>query len=368
VYESTSPSTYPTVLTWTSPALTNILGIPTIGDTDRDGDMEIIHSVNTYGVSWLVIFENRGDNEFVEVFETPTSGRQDSGPKVVADLDQDGLIEIAFCGTSGFLHVFESPDDDVWQETFVDTTGLFNAYAVCGGVDTDGNGKPELFVAGDGGGGLRVTYVYEAASDNSYTRIATLTYNDQHMAGLTSIVADIDGTGRPEYVLSVFRQLLVYRAVAPGEWLMTVGAIDPDVDGMQTDVHTFDVNQNGREEIFWAAEGNIHTQATLVLEHPPVPVTDVQPSGALALEALTVVPNPCQAQATLLLGPRSRATASAVAVFDAAGRLVSRGPPVRGISGQLLWAPLALRPGLYFLRVEGPSGRPLAVGRTVVVR
>jgi len=372
VYESASPSTYPTVLIWTSPPLTNIIGYPTIGDTDRDGNMEIIHSVNTLGVSWLAIFENTGDNTFVQVYNTQVSA-QDDGPKVVADLDQDGLIEIAFCGTYGYLHVFESPATDVWQETFTGTTGLDNAYAVSGGADTDGNGKPELFVAGDKyvlelGRFLRATHVYETASDNYFTRVATLIYDDQHMGGVTSAVADIDGAGRPEYVLCVFRQLLVYRAVAPGEWLMTVGAIDPDVDGTHVYVHTFDVNLNGRSEIFWSAEGSIHNRTTLVLEHPPVPVTDVQPSGALALEALTVVPNPCQAQATLLLGPRSRATASAVAVFDAAGRLVSRARPVRGAYGQVLWANPSLRPGLYFLRVEGLSGRPLAVGRTVVVR
>ena len=47
VYESSSPTGHPDHLSWQSPALINVIGYPTIGDTDGDGRQEIIHSVES---------------------------------------------------------------------------------------------------------------------------------------------------------------------------------------------------------------------------------------------------------------------------------------------------------------------------------
>lgn len=121
VYESVDASSYPTQLVWSSPPMSNIIGDATVGDTDRDGKMEIIHSIN--GPSYLIIFENTGDDTYEEVFSTYTVW-QDESEKVVADLDGDGLIEIAFCGSSGVVSVFESPADNQWSLTWRDSTGL----------------------------------------------------------------------------------------------------------------------------------------------------------------------------------------------------------------------------------------------------
>ena len=143
VYESPTPTSYPSQLVWSSSVLTNVVGETTIGDTDRDGRMEIIHSENHWtGTASLLIFECAGDNSFQQVASIVT-GSGDNGEKVIADLDGDGLVEIALSGLEGVVHIYESPADNTWVETWTDSTGLRNAYGVEGGRDTDGNGKPE---------------------------------------------------------------------------------------------------------------------------------------------------------------------------------------------------------------------------------
>ncbi len=60
VLESVDAHSYPSQLVWSSPYLSNFAGTTAIGDTDGDGKMEIIQSVN--GSGGLVIFECVGDN------------------------------------------------------------------------------------------------------------------------------------------------------------------------------------------------------------------------------------------------------------------------------------------------------------------
>ncbi len=363
VYESPSPSTHPSVLAWQSPPLTNILGGPTIADTDGDGWLEIIHSINTFGTSRLVIYENTGDNTYSQVYyqlESP----QDAGPRVIADLDGDGRLEIAHCGTYGYVHIYESPANNVWQQTFFDSTGLDNAYAVAGGVDTDGNGKPEIFVTGDSQEvpGERRTFVYEAVGDNSFARVAVLRYYDAHRGGAFSCVANLDGIGRDELVLAVYPDLptlLIYRAVAPGQWVIASTFVNPDPDGGGIPM-AFDANGNGRDEIFWVGSGNANFGTTWVLEHTPVSPTDLPLDLGPTQERLFAFPNPCRTKASLVFGKRGRTLGATLATFDASGRFIAR-TPVRGDRPD--WSPAQLQPGVYFLRLGACPSNPRFQGR-----
>lgn len=216
VYESVDAASHPTQLVWSSPAMSNTVGYMTVADTDRDGRMEIIHSIN--GPSYLVIFENTGDNAYDIVFSAYTA-HQDEGEKVVADLDGDGLIEIAFCGSSGILSIFESQGDNQWTLSTRIVTGLWNAYGVEGGVDTDGNGAPEIFVMGnpppDGG---RMTLVYEAAANDSFEIVDQIVQYDGVLGGAINALGDLDGDGRLEYAMMVTNGLQFYRSQVPGVW------------------------------------------------------------------------------------------------------------------------------------------------------
>ncbi len=269
----------------------------------------------------------------------------------------------------GYVHISESSADNVWAPTFIDSTGLDNAYAVTGGVDTDGNGRPELFVSGDSQEvpGQRRTFVYEAVGDNCFTRVATLPFYDAHRGGLRSCVVNLDAIGREEFVLRVDPQLLIYKSVAPGQWSIALTVPDTDVDGTHGRVLPFDANRNGRPELFWIETGHAAFGNTLVLEHTAVSPTQLPFDIPTAGERLSIFPNPCRTRATLILAGRSRTTASTIATFDASGRLVARFAVPAGVD-RLPWSPVTVPPGIYFLRLEAATGAPLAHGRVTVIR
>jgi hypothetical protein len=89
VYASVDPESYPTRLVWSSPNLSSVTGHTTVGDTERDGRMEIIHSRNPFaGDSQLYIYENTADDTYEQVYWTVV-GVGANREKVVADLDGD---------------------------------------------------------------------------------------------------------------------------------------------------------------------------------------------------------------------------------------------------------------------------------------
>ena len=357
VYESVDATSYPTQLVWSSPSLSNVLGFMTTGDTDRDGNMEIIHSVNFAGGNYLYIFENTGDNSFAQVFGEFVAA-QHVAAKVVADLDGDGLIEIAFCGLHGWLHVYESPADNTWIETDRDTTGLRNAYAAVGGVDTDGNGTPELFVAGEGDADFRKqTIVYEAVADNQFARVATLLTNEFGAGGSSNALGDFKGTGELQYVTRTTDHLWFYEATAIGEWTVCSQMTNQTHSAVQT----FDVNRNGKSELFWDS----FQFPTLVLEYPPR-TSGVGPFERRGLEMLILSPNPCRARATVFAQTGS-VQAEWLTVYDVAGRLVER-RSLRNGQAPLVWYTNGLSAGMYFLQLENHRGIPVARGRGITIR
>ena len=359
VYESVDATSYPTQLVWSSPALSNVLGFMTTGDTDRDGRMEIVHSVNFSGGNYLYIFENTGDNSFAQVFGEFVA-TQHVAEKVVADLDGDGLIEIAFCGLHGWLHVYESPADNTWIETCRDTTGLRNAYATEGGVDTDGNGTPELFVAGEGDADFRKqTIVYEAVGDNQFTRVATLLTNQFGAGGSSNALADLKGTGEFQYITEAANQLVFYEATAMGQWTVCSQMSDPT--GQQVFIQAFDVNRNGKSELFWDS----FQFPTLVLEYPPK-TSSAGSVGTRGTDLLLLSPNPCRASATVIAQTGS-VQAEWLTVYDVAGRLVER-RSLRNGQAPLMWYTDGLSAGMYFLQLENHRGIPVARGRGMIVR
>ncbi len=359
VYESADATSYPSQLVWSSPALSNVEGFTTIGDTDRDGKMEIIHSVN-FG-SFLYIFENSGDNGYTLAFSTHT-GSQDDGEKVIADLDGDGLVEIAFCGHRGQLHVYESPADNTWVETFSDTTELRNANGAEGGVDTDGNGIPELFIAGDRSADYqKTTLVYEANGDNQFAVVATLLLlGDNSAGGATNAIGDLDGAGLAEYVFVGAFGLFVYAASGPGTWELQSETLDPTPSGYYNGVQTFDVNKNGRQEVFWDSFG----PPIMVLERPPR-TSDSGPLDTARLEPLRVLPNPLRGRG-IVVAPLSAQDAERLTVYDAKGRLVESLGVAK--TGSRAWDPSRLSAGVYYVQLENRHGLPLARGRATILR
>ncbi len=357
VFESLGAGVHPSQLVWSSPYLSNTTGHTKIGDTDRDGRMEIIQSVNHDGGSTcgLVIYENTGDNTYAPAFNATLVGPSATGDKLIADLDGDGNLEIALCGSPGWLHIFESSADNTWALTFRVWTGLYNAYTIAGGQDTDGNGKLEIFVTGTLFSSSTANYctiVYESTGDNTFASVDTLIADAGVGAG-ASAVCNVDASGGDEFLFRAGGTgIRVFRATSTGKWDWVGMAYGPGGG-----VRTFDLNGNGIPEVIW------QYFTTRIFEYPGTPTDAVltwQPT------TLDIFPNPCRGQATLrlALGP---ATAARLAVFDVRGRFVEQ-RNVEASGASFLWRPQALPAGQYFIRLEDLRGRVLASGKGTIVR
>jgi len=365
VFESPTPTSHPTVLTWTSPPVPNSLGPSLAADTDRDGNMEILYFSGSFFLGNLLIFECTGDNQFALVESIPSI----KGGLVVADFDRDGWQEIATCGYLGAplsyaqLRVYESPANDTWVETFRDSSGMSYPSDVGGGLDTDGNGKLEIFLSGEGQPELHRMVVWEAVANDVFTRVATLDVSDGSTGYTANAIGEMNGCPPMECILSGRDRLYVYRAAAPGVWNLEDEIVDPTPAGLYSEPLLADVNLNGRDELLWFTSSGL---PSLVMEDRGA-VSGVNDTPNRSLSRMTIFPNPCRGAVAALIVSTDR-RGHALSVFDVAGRLVERRVPLRDAQNRPLWPVQHLTPGVYLVRLEDARGTTIGTARGVVVR
>jgi hypothetical protein len=362
VYESVDAHSYPTRLAWTSPPLMNVEGFVKVADTDGDGKQEFIYSYNPFsGMSKLYIFENTGNDAYSQVYVTDLSQDDNTGEKVIGDLDRDGKTEIAMCGLLGRIYVLEAYGNNQWRRVSTMSTGLFNAYACEGGVDTDGNGKVEFFVSGSSDPRwCWETQVIEAGGDNLFHPVAYLDTTDGYLGIGINAMGDLDGTPPPEFFSEGNSHFWIWRATGIGSWEVSQTVEDPLGAG-HVYLQCQDVNANGKAEIFWDADDEIHrTARTLVLEAGSSAGLDI---GGIAARGIRVAPNPSRGGPHLILP--APAVGGTVSVFDVTGRLRARGvlPP-----GSTAWDSGDLSAGIYWLRIADARGSVTGSARAVIER
>jgi hypothetical protein len=286
------------------------------------------------------------------------------GDDLVLDLDRDGRPEIASVGVYGLLQIYESTGDDVWERIYTDSTRSYPGVGrvAAGGRDTDDNGLLELFVGGEN----QTTYekevfIYEPDGDRSFRRVASARALDGASGFQSGAIAQLEPGGKLRFVWQVYRQLRFYVSPSPGVWELEFVINEPS-RGHQS-VYARDLNRNGRDEIYWVS--SVRPYQSLVYERPTLPTDAPGEPQAYARAALRVWPSPGRGDATVFLDPEILRRARAYHAFDAAGRIAFEGT----IGTMPVIVPLhRLRPGIYFLQVTGDRGRPLASGRTTVIR
>ena len=354
VYESQDHHSYPTALVWSSMPIGNVAGHTALGDTDRDGHMELIHTPR----GALYIYENTGDNDYTLKYSAAAFNA--NSEKVIADLDGDMLTDIAYGGIPGEVVVFEATADDVWGLKWVDHTDLSNADGVEGGMDTDGNGLPELFVTGNRLGDPTepmVTYVYEAIGDDTYAAVDTLVTGLVSCCVSNSALGDLDGRVPPE--LMVMKDdpgsaVYFYRPTSIGQWTHIGTLQDAGY------VNVYDLNGNGRMEL---VVGTL--QSIRIYEHIPTATDTVLP--ATTRGRILAYPNPVRTEATLVLPDHPEGLVW-LSVFDVRGRLLRRTLLGDRALDRVPWTPEGLVVGVYLLQIEGSAGQVLATGRLLVAR
>ncbi len=278
IYESPSPGTLATQRVWSSPQMTNVVGFATVGDLDGDGNTEIIHTRNSFGTdNRLVIFENTGNNTYVQIFEELVAP-QNLGWKAVADFDLDGRSEVAFASGGGEVFVYEGAGNNTFVRTFYTSFSASNCYACALGNDMDGNGRPEFAVGGSSSSQGWVTRIYEAAANDSFVVRQEICIYDGYVGMPGNAIGDLDGDGVDELVIQTAQALHLYKWNG-FEW-SSEGIIPENFGYILHGVFCYDGDHNGWDEIFWLGLGDSGwwTNSTVILEcegagGPPVTVT-----------------------------------------------------------------------------------------------
>ncbi len=199
------------------------------GDYDADGDLDIIIQGYTTGSEITTLYENKGNDTFVdsgEIFVVLTDGSVS-----FVDFNNDGHSDIlitGFDGTSYLSKIYKNNGDATFTETDVDFPGAIkSSYEWC---DYDKDGDMDIFLSGlDGQGGL-ISKLYTNNGDETFSE----TENNFTGAWLGDVAwGDYNSDGYPDILLSGFynpgRTTEIYKNNGNGTFTLITSAVLPGV-------------------------------------------------------------------------------------------------------------------------------------------
>ncbi len=292
VLESPDSFSYPTQEVWRDTACDTISGGGPddsgydVFDIDGDGLTEILGRGDGLP-NWFWIWENTGNNQYVQVFgDNPDTTLRASPHSTHAcgDFDGDGKNEFVMGAPSSFTPnwawywVYESPASNIYEKVIQDslvTKNIKDCFVV---ADADRDGKKEFVVKGN-------TYAHqppytisafvcEAVSDNTYGILKAFAYPFDPIAdywGGHSDAGDVDGDSVPEIVLEACSVVPIIKAAGNDSFYVWY-----TLPGNMTGSHirVFDLDRNGLNEIL--ISGNNQTriyektpEVTWFCPHPP---------------------------------------------------------------------------------------------------
>jgi hypothetical protein len=263
VYEvsGAQPEQYPDSLVWHASGLPYTWGGPygwLPGDLDRDGLKDILWTDE----GWTYIFENRGDNQYGFVFQSPVN--HCGYDYAFGDFDQDSATEFVFAYVaSDYAHVYECTGNDQYAlvDSFPQHYG-WNGHDIVSGGDLDGDGKPEFYIIYEAYNGSWSDYyvcMYEATGNNQYacTVIDSIMGVSDAPANRTSSIGDWDGDGVPELLVTFNNGVRLYKAVANDSFRVVWQWANPSPGTRWAHTDCYDMNRNGYQDV--VISGNGHT-------------------------------------------------------------------------------------------------------------
>jgi hypothetical protein len=233
-----------------------------LADLDGDGQIEIALATHDQGV----VAVGRSDADGVRVLELDREANTFVHEMEVGDIDGDGVLELfttpsqpnRFDGSVQTGRVMRyrperEPGAPGARELFADL-GERHAKEVLVS-DLDGDGRPEAYVSVEGHvqDGRRVEDVEirrytRGGADDPGELVARI---DDHLCRFL-VAADVDGDGERELVAAPFRAGLRLLRPAAGEWEQLV--IDPDSSSFEHAIAAYDLDGDGKDEIYVAAD------------------------------------------------------------------------------------------------------------------
>jgi hypothetical protein len=330
-------------------------GAMAIADMNADGVPDLV--LVGGGIPGVVVRRGRGDASFESPLTFPTS--REAFALAVGDLDGDGRPDAVTSGAAdpGGIAVLRGAAGGTLGTATNVTLGFTPSCLRI--ADVDGDGHPDVIAAGSAG--QMVLLRNDGAGHLGAP--TTLPPASTRAVGPTFVIADLDGDGVPD--LAAPRGQALWTSMGAGHGSFAAG----EGFGLQAsadDLAVGDVNGDGRPDL--VANGDGVVQLLLGRFGPGVTAAPPEPAGMAPGSSLGAPwPNPVRttSRVELTLPQRTRVRLS---VVDVQGRVVCRladGPRDAGRSTFLLDAS-ALRPGLYFVRLD--AGRARVSRRLVVAR
>jgi hypothetical protein len=260
LYEAASPGTHPDQLVWEAAGSVDEGDFWEVGaeiaDTDLDGRREIVVAGQGSNQHRILVYENDGDNSFVESYFQALDLSVSQSMTIGDDIDGDGVPEILYGGLGagpGRLYVVESTGDNayktIWSTDVVYSDGhTINVSNMISAGDLDGDGRKEFVAGGRKTIGaptdpvLAVVYVFEATGNDHFEAVASLVVPVGSLLGDDGAnVLDVDGDGQKEIIFGALGTMKIFQSVGDNAWTEiwsgaasnpdTIGAGDHDGDG-----------------------------------------------------------------------------------------------------------------------------------------
>lgn len=253
-----------------------------VADLDGDGTMEVIAGLYT-------LYILNGEDGSIQT-SYAVSGDRVSPGVVVADIDNNGDLEIVFTRREGYLYVLDHSGNLVWSRQQPTTAELYSLAV----YDLDGDGTLEIVVSGDSSPENTWVYEHDGTLRSGWPQLST---GIGHAAGVFNdnlAVGDIDGDGAGEvFVPSDVHYICAYEA--DGSQIL-VNAMYGDKTWCETGIHVDHwVDVRG-----YANCGTEHRPNFII---SPGNIVDVNGDGVMELVAMGNVYNCSGSYSSLYFSP-----------------------------------------------------------------
>ncbi|MFN8547020.1 MAG: FG-GAP-like repeat-containing protein [Candidatus Eisenbacteria bacterium] len=226
------------------------------GDTDQDGQREVIGVVQSGGQFYTRFFEEQGGNVYTDEQDLPYFS-----PYVAGDFDHDGLMEV-LGQWSSYLRIYEAssvtgyPDHLAWQ-----SPALINVLGYPWVGDSDHDGHTEIYQSWNPFTGLARFLIFENTGDNSYSLVFDRQTNSP--VGREKAAIDLDQDGKDEiFVAADDGKVHVYEPIGLG-WAEVAILLMPGFTPTSLKAGS-DVNHDGILDLIVSGSSGVGWQTQLL--------------------------------------------------------------------------------------------------------